>query len=557
MIVQNYRNGPLLETIDEASFGSLVLLYTDASAKDSGLVNTVSAKAQEKNATIIPVISGSCSPVDPAYFRNAEDTGGQLFIVSPSEVDSLVDLIFPYTTGDLASLLSRKVALSSTATSIDIPVDASVSNLLVSVTTADFANLSVFRPNGAQVLPSDGDTTITTLSNNTIFTVSDPDEGVWTVEADGSGEATIQIRGNSPLSLNRFEFVRANMIDIHGGYFPIPGQPTSGEQTLGRATMGGEYSSASFALYDENGIFLTDISLNKNQINEDPERFLGSFDIPTVPFRVVATGTNSSLVDYRREYPYLFRPQSVLVAQPTPTADSRPLFFAPAGETTEIVFEVTNLGTTTATYELTTTNNLGYSVAPAVNSLTIDANETVEVIVNLTVPEDIAADTPIEVPLVATNTLSSSIFNSAIATLQVTAVPELECNPDGEVRILVWPPNHKFKSIDIGVATGVNADNDDSISITVDSVLQDEPVFGNKGAGKTSPDAIIDNSIGGILVRAERTGKGKGRVYKVDFTAQKGAATCAGTLYAEVPHNVSSFTNVVDNGTTFDSTITQ
>ena len=547
----------LLETIDEASFGSLILLYTDASAKDAGLVNTVSARAQEKNARIIPVITGSCSPVDPAYFRNAEDTGGQLFIVNPSEVDSLVDLIIPYTTGDLATILSRKIDATAAPISISVPVDSSISNLVISVTSASSANLRLYRPNGDQAMPTDGDTSVTTLSNNTIYTVSEPLAGGWRIEVDGNGEATIQVRGNSSLSLERFEFVRANFIDIHGGFFPIPGQPPLGETTLGRATMRGDFTEATFSLYDESGNFIEEIELNQNQFNEDPERFLGSFSIPTVPFRVVVTGGGGLLLDYRREYPYLFRPQSVLVAQPTPTADSQPLLFASAGATTEIIFEVSNLGTASATYDLTATNNLGFSVTPAASPLTVPANETVEVSLSLEVPEAIDGDTPIDVSLVATNTTDTSIFNSATAQLVVTAIPPLDCNPDGEVRISVWPPNNKFKSIDVGVASGVKDGSDDTINVTVNSVLQDEPVFGNKGAGKSSPDAVIDNNSGSIQVRAERSGKGKGRVYKIDFTAEKGGASCAGTIYAEVPHNASSMMDVLDDGTTFDSTITQ
>ncbi|MBI2877021.1 MAG: hypothetical protein HYY20_09085 [Candidatus Tectomicrobia bacterium] len=50
-------------------------------------------------------------------------------------------------------------------------------------------------------------------------------------------------------------------------------------------------------------------------------------------------------------------------------------------------------------------------------------------------------------------------------------------------------------------------------------MTQDAPVNG-LGDGDTSPDAVLQGSS--VLLRAERSGQGNGRVYAVHFTADDG-----------------------------------
>jgi hypothetical protein len=54
-------------------------------------------------------------------------------------------------------------------------------------------------------------------------------------------------------------------------------------------------------------------------------------------------------------------------------------------------------------------------------------------------------------------------------------------------------------------------------------------------------------------VRAERSGLGNGRVYKIAFTASDGkGGTCAGSVTVGVPHDVKDLP--VDDGQAYDST---
>ncbi|MDA1348841.1 MAG: hypothetical protein O3A47_08240 [Chloroflexi bacterium] len=113
----------------------------------------------------------------------------------------------------------------------------------------------------------------------------------------------------------------------------------------------------------------------------------------------------------------------------------------------------------------------------------------------------------------------------------------------------LWPPNHKFKTIAV---TGVtDPDAGDTVSITIDSIMQDEPVNG-KGDGKTSPDGLGVGSDS-AEVRAERSGKGNGRVYVIGYTADDGnGGTCSATVEVGVPHDKKD--TALNDGAAYDST---
>ncbi len=116
----------------------------------------------------------------------------------------------------------------------------------------------------------------------------------------------------------------------------------------------------------------------------------------------------------------------------------------------------------------------------------------------------------------------------------------------------LWPPNHKF--VDINVL-GVTDPDGDPITITIDSIWQDEPTDTN-GDGTFTPDGMGVGTDTAEL-RAERSGTketpGNGRVYHVGFTADDGiGGTCNGLINVGVPHDVKDVP--IDEGALFDST---
>ncbi len=114
---------------------------------------------------------------------------------------------------------------------------------------------------------------------------------------------------------------------------------------------------------------------------------------------------------------------------------------------------------------------------------------------------------------------------------------------------MLWPPNHKLVGVTV---SGVTDPEGTPVVINIDSIAQDEAVDG-KGSGATCPDA------GGVgsdtaQLRAERSGKGDGRVYHLSFTAtDEGGKQCNGVVNICVPH--SKRKGCIDGGPVYDSTI--
>lgn len=97
---------------------------------------------------------------------------------------------------------------------------------------------------------------------------------------------------------------------------------------------------------------------------------------------------------------------------------------------------------------------------------------------------------------------------------------------------LIWPPNHKFEEIKLSVP---NATTD---QIRIYKITQDEPVEG-LGDGDFGPDAFYGEDRHTALVRAERSGLGDGRVYRIAFDVfVDGEKSCSYAVYVGVPHDM-------------------
>jgi hypothetical protein len=97
----------------------------------------------------------------------------------------------------------------------------------------------------------------------------------------------------------------------------------------------------------------------------------------------------------------------------------------------------------------------------------------------------------------------------------------------------------------------VDVNNNAVIQIT--SVTQDEATCG-LGDGDTPIDAIIKPD-GTVLLRAERSGKGNGRVYHIHFTAYDIEGSCSHVVTVGVPREKSGKKSIIiDGGELVDST---
>lgn len=114
----------------------------------------------------------------------------------------------------------------------------------------------------------------------------------------------------------------------------------------------------------------------------------------------------------------------------------------------------------------------------------------------------------------------------------------------------LWPPNHKFHLVRLSGATDPNGD---PVTLTVTGVTQDEPVNG-AADGNTSPDAKKAGSADKVYLRAERSGTGDGRVYRIAYeVSDPHGAKCSGSVKVGVPHDQGGKATPRDSGRTYDS----
>lgn len=107
-----------------------------------------------------------------------------------------------------------------------------------------------------------------------------------------------------------------------------------------------------------------------------------------------------------------------------------------------------------------------------------------------------------------------------------------DCSTVTATPATLWPPDHTFRTVVLDGASDIDGD---AVTTTVVEVTQDEALDG-LGDGDTQPDAQPTESANEILLRAERSGNGDGRVYRVGFisTDTKGG-TCSGIVKVSVP----------------------
>jgi hypothetical protein len=97
----------------------------------------------------------------------------------------------------------------------------------------------------------------------------------------------------------------------------------------------------------------------------------------------------------------------------------------------------------------------------------------------------------------------------------------------------VWPPSRGFVSVALSGATDPDGE---SVTYTIEGVTQDEPV--RSTGDRTSPDARPGGDSASVRLRAERSPKGDGRVYRIVFTVlDVRGGSCSGLATVGVPRH--------------------
>jgi len=247
--------------------------------------------------------------------------------------------------------------------------------------------------------------------------------------------------------------------------------------------------------------------------------------------------------------------------------------------TTEVTYTATDAhgNTAKATQKVTVKDNTPPTITapPAVTAYTGPGAITCGAVVNdlgqATASDNclVASVTPSGVPAgnffpvgttVVKYTATDAAGNTATATQDVTVIDNtpptiLSCSVSTP---LLWPPNHKFVNVGLRVNVTDACDPNPKVSIKVYSDEDNDKEKGDdngkdddnekgkdkdkdkgKGDDKDSPDAK-DIGASTLQLRAERSGKGDGRVYLIVVTAtDKSGNTAFSSCTVVVPHSES------------------
>jgi hypothetical protein len=124
---------------------------------------------------------------------------------------------------------------------------------------------------------------------------------------------------------------------------------------------------------------------------------------------------------------------------------------------------------------------------------------------------------------------NTEVFYLSEADLIPPVIESISANPD-----VLWPPNHKMVTVTLSVDVSDNCGNGTNCQIT--EVSSNEPVNG-PGDGNTAPDWEITGDLT-VNLRAERTGKGSGRIYTITVMCTDASGNSStGTVTVTAPHD--------------------
>ena len=162
----------------------------------------------------------------------------------------------------------------------------------------------------------------------------------------GSPDVRVTASGISPIAFGDFEFVRLQE-GVHGGYFQIDGMPISIVPATAQARVPDAVREATFRVVDERGTSLGSAPLERGLPHTGTDDYIGTFDLPAVPFQVVMNGLDASGAPVQRQHGLTYRAQPVA------------LFFhydrsnvIEPGTSRRITFSVTNVASERATFAL-------------------------------------------------------------------------------------------------------------------------------------------------------------------------------------------------------------
>jgi len=333
-----------------------------------------------------------------------------------SEAAKAFHLVRESTRNNVSTVFWATGTLGGKPEAITIPVD-SVTKRITFTFSVDTKGdqLKLTQPSGGTITQGSASTEVTELNCGRILTVSSPEAGEWRAEITGTGRYWMEAQVQSDIYFIGVEFVKKGGRPGHEGLFRIQGQPVAeAPATLQASLSASATKTTEFYLVTERGQTIQ--KLEMHAVNSDREflEFVGSVDLPNVPFRVAVIGRDSNDKQYQRFFSNLFHAENVEIS---PKLDFDEL---PAGSTKQAAFTVRNIGFA-RTFKLTVTDAHQFVSKVEPKELALGAGESGTVRVDLTIPAGTAPGIGDDLVIVAQSSAGQPTSNSSVVHLSVSS----------------------------------------------------------------------------------------------------------------------------------------
>jgi hypothetical protein len=219
----------------------------------------------------------------------AEATGGQLFLLHPSEVaDSGALMAASFTHRD--TLFRIAGPLPEGLHEYAVTVDAAVESLLFSVSVQCLGVVEIARPSGALLRDTDDGVEYHQFEAGRVAVVRTPEPGAWALRVSGSGIFFLIVQGKTTLPLGRVQLVTRATGSENEAAVPTFESPRRGARQLVTVSLDGDATGVQARLVSATGAPLGPIALGPTGRDGD---WMGAFTVPASPFRVVVSGTGA------------------------------------------------------------------------------------------------------------------------------------------------------------------------------------------------------------------------------------------------------------------------
>lgn len=358
----------------------------------------------------------TCGRADPAYIQTASETGGIPMFLQPAEAGKAFHLVRETTRNNISTIFWATGTLDGQGRSATFPVDSTSHRITFAFSSAaEGSSIKIVPPSGTAISQTSTNTEITELRCGRIVTVVSPEPGTWKLELAGKGKFWVDAQVQSDIHFLRAEFVREGGRPGHVGVFRIDGQPVAGRPAMIRASISAEGArNAEFYLASERGELIQ--KLQMHAADSAGEEFVGTADLPNMPFRVAITGVDGHGKKYQRFYESVFRPETLEVLW------NRTFDELPAGSMKRAEFTVRNTGAS-GTFKITVVDTHQFAVKAEPSELALDSGQSGTVLINLSVSSATRPGTWDDVIVVAKSSAGPPASNSSVAHFSVIARP--------------------------------------------------------------------------------------------------------------------------------------